>query len=98
MNIFVGNLNHQTTENELRRIFTEFGEVKSVSIVSDKYTGRSRGFGFVVMENNTEAEKAVHKLNNTMVNQQSIVVNEAKPQTNNTRSNNYSDIKRTNRY
>ena len=81
MNIFVGNLSTQTTETQLRSLFAEFGEVKSVNIVMDKYTNHSRGFGFVEMVEKNSGEKAIDKLNNSSVNLQSIVVNEAKPRT-----------------
>ena len=81
MNIFVGNLSSQTSESQLRTLFAEFGEVKSVNIVMDKFTNHSRGFGVVEMAEKASGEKAIDKLNNTSVNLQSIVVNEAKPRT-----------------
>jgi RNA recognition motif-containing protein len=81
MNIFVGNLSSQTTEKQLETLFTEFGEVKSVKIITDNYTNRSRGFGFVEMSDKTQAETAIEKLNNSSFNTQSIVVNEARPKT-----------------
>ncbi len=76
MNIFVGNISFQTTEQQLQTIFAPFGEVKSVKIVTDRFSNRSRGFAFVEMDEN--GEKAIEGLNNTMLNFQSIVVNEAK--------------------
>lgn len=79
MNIYVGNLSYQTTENQLRNLFSEFGETKSASIVMDKFTNRSRGFGFVEMPNDAEAQKAIDKLHNSSLNLQTIKVNEAKP-------------------
>ena len=82
MNIFVGNLNFQTTEKALQTLFSEFGEISSVKIITDNYTRRSRGFGFVEMPDQASAEKAIEKLNNTKFENQSIVVNEAKPRTN----------------
>lgn len=81
MNIFVGNLNYQTTEKQLHGLFSEFGIVKSVNIVIDKFSNRSRGFGFVEMEEHASAEKAIERLNNTTFDSMSIVVNEARPRT-----------------
>lgn len=82
MTIFVGNLSVLISEKELKALFTEFGEVKSVEIVTDKVTRRSRGFGYVEMVEKENGLKAITKLNNTMVNRQSIVVNEARPRFN----------------
>lgn len=87
MNIFVGNLNFQTSEEELQNAFAPYGEITSVRIVTDKFSGRSRGFGFIEMPNQEEAEKAINELNNHTLNSRMIVVNEAKPQENNSRSN-----------
>jgi len=81
MNIFVGNLNYNTTENQLHGLFSEFGVVKSVNIPIDKFTNRSRGFGFVEMEERASGEKAVERLNNTSFDSMNIVVNEARPRT-----------------
>lgn len=81
MNIFVGNLSDQTTENQLQSLFAEFGDVKSVKIIADNFTKRSRGFGFVEMEKAC-GEKAIEKLNNASLHSNSIVVNEARPRTN----------------
>lgn len=79
MNIYVGNLSYQTTEEQLSHLFAEYGKVKSVKIPTDAYTKRSRGFGFIEMETRENGEKAIEKLHSTMVNLQSITVNEAKP-------------------
>jgi len=79
MNIFVGSLSFQSSEQDLHKLFSEYGTVKSVKIISDNYTGRSRGFGFVEMENTAEATKAIEQLNNMRFMEQFIVVNEAKP-------------------
>jgi RNA recognition motif-containing protein len=95
MNIFVGNLSSQTTEAQLKYIFTEYGDVTSVKIMTDNFTGRSRGFGFVDMPNTGQAERAMDKLNNTSINLQSVVVNEARPRTD--RRDSYSN-KKFNRY
>lgn len=83
MKLFVGNLNYHTTEKQLHSLFSEFGVVTSVSIINDKFTHRSRGFGFVEMEERANGEKAVERLNNTTFDSQSLVVNEAKPRTEN---------------
>lgn len=79
MKIFVGNLSSQVTEEQLKHLFEEYGPVKGAKIISDNYTNRSRGFGFVEMESNSDGERAIDKLNNTSFQQQSIVVNEARP-------------------
>ena len=79
MNIYVGNLSYSIKENELKEIFDVFGEVESVKIITDKYSGRSKGFGFVEMTNDDEAEKAINELNGTEVGSRAIVVNKAKP-------------------
>lgn len=76
--IFVGNLAFQTTETELNDLFTPFGEVESVSIITDRDTGRSKGFGFVAM-NDDHAEKAISQLNGTELNGRALTVNEARP-------------------
>jgi RNA recognition motif-containing protein len=87
MNIFVGNVNYQSTENQLQGLFAEFGTVTSVKIMIDRYTNRSRGFGFVEMPNQEEAERAIEKLNGTSLDQKTLVVNEAKPRTEERRDN-----------
>lgn len=81
MNIYVGNLAFSTTEDELRQLFAEFGEVSSVKIISDRDTGRSRGFGFVEMPNQAEAEAAIDAMNDTNVGGRNLRVNEARPRT-----------------
>lgn len=78
MNIFVGNLNFKTTEEELRQLFSGFGEISSAKIVKDFGTGRSRGFGFVEMDD-AGAQTAITQLNDSNFMDQTIVVNEAKP-------------------
>ena len=79
MNIYVGNLDYKVNENDLESLFSEYGTVSSVKIISDKYNGRSKGFGFVEMENNDEAKKAVSGLNGSSLKSRDITVNEAKP-------------------
>jgi cold-inducible RNA-binding protein len=81
MNIYVGNLSWEMIEDDLRTAFGEFGEVSSVSILKDKFTGRSRGFGFVEMPNKEEADKAISQLNGREMKGRAIKVNEAKPRT-----------------
>jgi cold-inducible RNA-binding protein len=77
--IFVGNFSFSTTETSLRSIFEPYGNVESVSIVNDRDTGRSRGFGFVEMPDNSEAEKAIAALNGTDAEGRPLTVNEARP-------------------
>jgi RNA recognition motif-containing protein len=79
MNIYVGNLDYKVNENDLEQLFGEFGEVNSARIISDKYNGRSKGFGFVEMDNDDEAREAIEKLNGMMVKSREITVNEARP-------------------
>ena len=79
MNIYVGNLAFRTTEDDLRQLFAEYGEVSSVKIISDRETGRSRGFGFVEMPDNAQAEAAIAGLNEKPLGGRPIRVNEAKP-------------------
>ena len=78
-NLYVGNLSHSTTEAELRTVFQAHGEVEKVSIVTDRETGRARGFGFVEMTNAGEAEKAIAALNGTELGGRTLTINEAKP-------------------
>jgi len=79
MNIYVGNLSYSLSESELQDAFAEFGEVSSVKILSDRETGRSRGFGFVEMPNQAEGEAAVAQLNGKDVGGRALRVNEARP-------------------
>ncbi len=79
MKIYVGNLSYQTTEEDLRSAFANYGEVASAEIIQDRATGRSKGFGFVEMANRQEAEAAIQGLNETELSQRRIVVNEARP-------------------
>lgn len=79
MNIYVGNLSYKVNENDLKKIFEEFGEVTSAKIIKDKYNNRSKGFAFVEMTNNSEAKKAIDKLNGAEIDGRKVVVNEAKP-------------------
>jgi cold-inducible RNA-binding protein len=78
-NIFVGNLDFNTGEDELRQLFTAHGQVDRVSIMTDRDTGRSRGFGFVEMTNAEEGDKAIAALNGSQVGGRTLNVNEARP-------------------
>jgi RNA recognition motif-containing protein len=81
MNIYVGNLAYRTTEDEIRQVFSQFGEVSSVKIITDRDTGQSKGFGFVEMPNQSEAEAAINNLNETDLGGRNLRVNEARPRT-----------------
>jgi RNA recognition motif-containing protein len=78
-NIFVGNLDFNTSEEELRRLFEAYGQVDRVSIMTDRDTGRSRGFGFVEMANAEDGDKAIAALNGTQLGGRTLNVNEARP-------------------
>lgn len=79
MNIFVGGLPRATTESELRSKFEEHGEVSSVAIIKDKMTGESRGFGFVEMPSDSDAQSAIDSLNGTQMGGRTLTVNKARP-------------------
>jgi RNA recognition motif-containing protein len=79
MNIYVGNLSYAMSEGELRDAFSAFGEVSSVKILMDRETGRSRGFGFVEMPNQSEGQAAIMNLNGKDVGGRALRVNEARP-------------------
>lgn len=81
--IFVGNIPHSTTEAELRTLFEPHGAIEQVSIVTERETGRSRGFAFVEMTDNGEAEKAIAALNGTELGGRALNINEARPKTDN---------------
>lgn len=77
--LYVGNLSYNTTDASLKAAFTPLGEVESANVIMDKMTGRSRGFGFVNMVNDAEAEAAIQKMNGADVEGRKLTVNEAKP-------------------
>jgi RNA recognition motif-containing protein len=77
MNIYVGSLHFKMNEAELRELFEEYGEVSSAKIIFDKYSGKSKGFGFVEMPNDAEAKKAIEELNGAEVQGRNIIVNES---------------------
>jgi len=81
MNIYVGNLAHQMTDEELRQAFEEFGQVTEARIIMDKFSGESRGFGFVEMPSKKEAEKAIEEMNGKDLKGRALNVNEARPKT-----------------
>jgi len=81
MKIYVGNLSYEVTEEDLRQEFVAFGEVTSVSVITDKYSGRPKGFGFVEMASKSEAEAAITGLNGKTLKERTIMVNEARPRT-----------------
>ena len=82
MKLYVGNLAFQTSNEELQQLFSQSGTVESASIVEDRETGRSRGFGFVEMSSKEEGDAAIQQLNGTEFNGRSLTVNEARPREN----------------
>ena len=87
MNIYVGNLSYDTSEEDLRQAFENFGQVTSVNVISDKYSGRSRGFGFVEMATKEEGEAAIAGLNGTDLHGRKLNINEARPRNEGGRDN-----------
>jgi len=83
MKIYVGNLSYDTTEEELKQEFATYGEVSSISILSDKFSGQPRGFGFVEMASKSEGEAAITGLNGKTLKERTLVVNEARPRADN---------------
>ncbi len=79
MNIYVGNLSYKIKEDSLKEMFDEFGEVESAKIIMDKFTDKSKGFGFVEMPNNSEADQAIKSLNGKFIEGKNIKVNQANP-------------------
>ncbi len=86
MNIYCGNLSQQANEEDLRKAFEAFGSVKSVNIIKDKFSGTSKGFGFVEIEVKTEAQAAIQELNGSELKGTRMIVNEARPKSDNRRS------------
>lgn len=85
MNIFVGSLSFKLSESELKEIFEEYGEVTSAKIIMDRDSGRSKGFGFVEMPNDEQAQKAINELNGAEINGRAVVVNQAEDRRDNKR-------------
>ena len=79
--LYVGNLDYSVTENQLRELFSQHGEVVDAVVVEDKYTDRSKGFGFVEMSDNSEAQQAIETLNGSDFSGRSLKVNKARPKT-----------------
>jgi RNA recognition motif-containing protein len=79
MNIYVGNLSNDTKESTIKSLFDEFGQVETVKLIMDRFTGRSKGFGFVEMPSNSEADQAIKALNGKRVDGTNIKVNPADP-------------------
>ncbi len=79
MNIYVGSLSDDVTEEDLQKAFEAFGQVKSVTIIKDRYSGESRGFGFIEMPSKTEGQAAIDGMNGTELKGRSLKVNEARP-------------------
>lgn len=79
MNIYISNLSFKVEDSDLRQLFEEYGEVSSAKVITDRYTGRSRGFGFVEMPDNEASQKAISELNQAEYDGKVITVNEARP-------------------
>ncbi|NQU84691.1 MAG: RNA-binding protein [Mariniphaga sp.] len=86
MNIYVGNLSFKTEEEELKKVFGAYGDVESVKIITDKFSGRSKGFGFVEMPDSEQALKSIEELNNSEMSGRNIVVNQAREKNDDRRS------------
>ena len=82
MNIYVGNLSRDVTEDDLRQAFEAFGQVNSATVIKDRFSGESRGFGFVEMPSKNEAQTAIDEMNDKDLKGRTINVNEARPKTN----------------
>jgi len=87
MNIFVSNLSFKVSDDDLKTLFEEYGAVKSAKVIIDRYSGRSRGFGFVEMDNEEEAKKAIEELNQAEYDGKQILVSVAKPREDKPRRN-----------
>ena len=94
MNIYVGNLSNTVNENDLREAFQAFGEVATAAVIKDKFSGESRGFGFVEMPNKDEADKAISMMNGKDLKGRTAKVNEAKPRTDCSRSGGFGGNRR----
>jgi len=94
MNIYVGNLPNSVSENDLREVFQAFGEVSRASVIKDKFSGESRGFGFIEMPNKDEADKAISLVNGKDLKGRTAKVNEAKPRTDSSMSGGFGSSQR----
>lgn len=79
MNIYVGNLSYGVSEDNLKEVFEAYGQVSSCKVITDKYSGRSKGFGFVEMDNDSEAQAAIDQLDGAEIDGRAVRVNEARP-------------------
>ncbi len=91
MRIYVGNLPYEATEDELQQEFQAFGDVTSVSIITDKFSGRPKGFAFVEMNSKSESEAAIEGMNGKVIGERTIVVNEARPRPDNRSGGSFGD-------
>jgi len=89
MTIYIGNLNYEASEEDIKELFSKFGEVSSVKLIKDNATGRSKGFGFVEMADASISKRAIAELHETEFMSRNIVVNEARPKTNGDRSSSF---------
>ncbi len=89
MRIYVGNLTYSVTDDDLRNLFAEYGEIATAEVIKDKFSGQSKGFGFVEMPNNSEADAAIKDLNETEMQGRKLTVNEARPRAERPRSGQY---------
>lgn len=94
MKIYVGNLSYNVKDEDLSEIFKEYGEIASAKVITDKFTGRSKGFGFVEMPNDAEAQNAIKELNDAELDNRNIKVNEAREPDPNRRSGSGGDYHR----
>jgi RNA recognition motif-containing protein len=98
MNIYITNLSYNVNGADLKELFQEYGEVSSANVITDKITGKSRGFGFVEMPNREEAQKAMTELNNAEYDGKVITVNEARPKTERTERSGFNNERRSGGY
>ena len=94
MNIYVGNLHYGLSEDELRNVFSEYGDVDSVKIITDKFSGRSKGFGFVSMPNDDDAQRAIDELNDSDLKGRNMKVNQARTRSDNDYKRGYNSYNR----
>jgi len=94
MNIYVGNLHYGLSEDDLKNVFLEYGAVDSVKIITDKFSGRSKGFGFVDMPNDDEAQRAIDELNDTDLKGRNMKVNQARAKSDNDDRRSYNSYNR----
>lgn len=89
MNIYVGNLSYGVSDDQLREVFEAYGTVSSAKVISDKYSGRSKGFGFVEMDDDNEAKSAIEDLDGAEIDGRTVKVNEARPREERPRRDNF---------